>query len=703
MVVLLVSRPLVSPHLWWDLARGREVLRGTFHPARELLVLDDASEATWLGGVPFFGLWSIGGVWALAVVPVLAGGILWALLAKWHRHSTGLLTASATLVLLLFSVRADLEPTIWLWDLAGLLATWSVLKFVDRRRLSVTLLVSVFACWANLGPRPIWGLLLVLLWPERSTERGSALGWCILAGMLTPRGPLTWLDSMVLFAPSAFVPDVILEAQWRSVLDSGWHPGLVAGGLLWLATLFRMTRQQSMRAARGLSIALLSAPVFAVMLSTSNLAPAALWTVLIGIPESRSALAANRGCPQSGWHWAAIVLLSMFCVADALGLPGARSGRLGWGISQAIDPRLLEIGDMIAGDKVIAWTGDCRSAGIAAWANTNSKLVDHPVRAILGGRAPLHAGIHRDLLWAHRAAYRLDDGNWGGWGRPFGAWQVEMLFLPDEADPLHRALLGTAWKPVKLDSPTVPYVSAERSRFDRAVVEVVLQQSFVETGAWQPTSEVYDSQGWRLDVWERLGLGPDVSPAIRLSRFFRAIQLPIAAVRALEPYRQTGVSSIEQEFLACQAALAFDEWITLGQVSLLRQAVLEAGGMELSVAGPWKTTSFNPDALSPEWRAAVKEYCGGQTRTAAESLTGTSPEVQFARGMLWLECGEPSRAITEFEAAIQAGTSKVSIAAKYWLTQLSPRQPQTGAPAKPSIERPLMTRTASPGQTGEEM
>ena len=233
---------------------------------------------------------------------------------------------------------------------------------------------------------------------------------------------------------------------------------------------------------------MLAVPVVAVVLSRSNIAPAALWTTFHWLTLTRNG-DGSVAIPRPRWLRPGVALVTALVVIDACGMLSPRSQAMGWGLSQAIDPRLVELAEFIPGNEpAIAWAADSRSAGVAAWANTKTKLVDHPTRALVGGRSAQHAAIRRDLTSAHRSSYRLDDGSWGGWGRTFSEWKVEVLFIPAEATNLHRGLLETPWKLMKLDSPTVPYASAENPRFDRAVVDVIRQQSFVEAGAWQKRS-----------------------------------------------------------------------------------------------------------------------------------------------------------------------------------------------------------------------
>src|SRR5690606_27537675 len=122
MAGLLVQRPVDHPDLWWHLARGREVCAGSVSPSRTLLVLDEAGEADWLGGVPFYLGWEWGGVPALAVTPLCAAvTVIW--LAR-HSLTRTLARALLGLPLIVWTMRAGLQPIPPIFDLAGMAATW---------------------------------------------------------------------------------------------------------------------------------------------------------------------------------------------------------------------------------------------------------------------------------------------------------------------------------------------------------------------------------------------------------------------------------------------------------------------------------------------------------------------------------------------------------------------------------------------------
>jgi len=669
---VLLSHPLQSVDLWWDLSRGREVLNGAIQPCRNLLTLDDASEAAWLGGVPFFALWSVGGIFGLAAVPFAAGFLLLSVV----RRSAGRarwLSASVVALLLLVAVRGELEPVAGLFDLLGLLSVAAALRRWGTSRSLPVVMAVLFACWANLAPRPLWGLLLVTLWPGPVANRGRALLASLLGGLLTPRGPLTWLDSTVLFAPAAFVPSAeLMEVRWRGAWGVGWNAPLVAGLLLWIVAVWRVWQTGSGRPGL-IRYGMLLVPVIAVGLALQNLAVASLWTVLTWLevgPETPEPRLGRR----SPWLAPALIAAAALATADACGVLEPRADVMGWGVSQTIDPRLLRTDDVIPGaEPVNAWCADSRSAGLAAWACRKSRLVDHPVRALLSGRSRIHAVLRNDLLTAHQWRYRRDDGSWGGWARTLRDWKAMVLFISADDVQLHQALIETPWKLIKIDSPVAPYATAENPRFDPVVVDVMRQQSLVETGSWQPSIDVYDPQGWRFGMAEQFGGLPSSLPAVQQAHFFRAIQLPMAAVRSLGPVRAGGgTSAVRSEFFRCQEALTRDEWIAIGRASRFRRAVLASATLATTrESPPWLAEADEDPLTDRDWRKCLELYLDGRPVEAAAALTGMTPDDHYARGLLWVEAGEIERAREAFQAAT-SGDGAERIAAGYWLEQIAP-------------------------------
>ncbi|OAI54628.1 hypothetical protein AYO47_09920 [Planctomyces sp. SCGC AG-212-M04] len=152
--------------------------------------------------------------------------------------------------------------------------------------------------------------------------------------------------------------------------------------------------------------------------------------------------------------------------------------------------------------------------------------------------------------------------------------------------------------------------------------------------------------------------GPSAAPAIRQSQFFRAVKLPIAALRALGPVRTGGgTSAVREEFLNCQEAAALEESNATGMTSVFRRLVLDDPGVA---------------AESDSWRRARDLYRSGRIEEAIRSLNGAGGDEAYARGLMLLEIGQVQEARRAFESALTGDGAALKIAARFWLDQLSP-------------------------------
>ena len=421
--------------------------------------------------------------------------------------------------------------------------------------------------------------------------------------------------------------------------------------------------------------------MLAALLCRDNLPVCGLWILLdmLGRDDGPSIHAPVVRFPfrRVGTTATAIVVL-LFVLLDACGLGPQPHHRLGWGIAQELNPQLLDARLLsVREGPLVGWAPDGRSVGIVTWLSRGVTLVDHPQRALIGGRGSLHAALIHDFIGAHRASYRRDDGTWGGWVRQLSDWNVEQLFVPAEQLSLNRALLRSTWKPADLDSPTIPFVSALDPRFSNFVLEALQQQSFVEVGPWQPTAEIYSGQGWRYDFVELLGGGPDPAPAVLQSQLFRSLDIPMASLRALLPVRQqTRHWRLTDEFLACQNDLVYQEWSSFGEAGDLRRLIVKelTGDETPSADRPWLTRRSTEDAAAAEaWRRCVELYLKGRIPAAVQALPLQTSQQHYAAAMLWLELGDSRRALGEFDHLLATSRERaVVVAAKYWRQQLEP-------------------------------
>lgn len=717
LTVLLVQRPLFAPGLWWNLARGREAASGSMSPSSQLLSLDATREADWCSGLFFFECWNVGGIHFLAAIPMLAAALLLWLLRGPVVKGLAPGTVITVIPLFFWTVRDGLQPVPELFDLCGLTLLWFVVRADISSRARFISIMLTFVAWANFGPRPILGLLWLCCLGLRSRQPFSAelataepensntavpsphiiqaLAAAIIGGVITPRGMLTWRDSGMLFCPAAFATSGNYSGpDWIGAFQAGpWLLPEYAFLLLWslrvgtgiaafrlppsLGDVTRKIARRTIYRELFRCIAGWLIPFAAVLLCRDNIPFCGLW-ILLNLcplmhskPKQASAWNPRRKPPVIALAMAVLCLILL--EAAGIGMPPFH--RLGWGISQEMDPRLLDASLFASPTaRVNAWAPDTRSIGIAAWLNRDIEMVDHPQRALLGGRIPQHQALMADLLGAHRAGYRRNDGTWGGTVRQLAAWNVKWIFVPVEMPQLHRELVRSTWQPMDMDSPTVPFISTDYDEHSDVILETMAQQGFVELGPWHPTSDVYDGQDWRYDAIELLGGGIDPAPAIRQSRLFRTMDIPMASLRALLPVRKEGMQlSLANEFLACQKELAYQEWITFGEASYFRRLIVNTLSPETASRDePWFT--LNPDEAidtSEQWKTCVADYVQGRIAEAIESLARRTPSQIFAAAMMQLELGESQRSWKLLEELLsETEDPSVLIAARYWYQQI---------------------------------
>ena len=102
LVLMSALHPISSDDFWWQLSRGRVVMKGDMASGQGLQAGDASSEADWLGGVPFFRLDNVAGqnglmLWKVVVVWGLAAWT-WRISRHLGRATRWIATFGVTLV-----------------------------------------------------------------------------------------------------------------------------------------------------------------------------------------------------------------------------------------------------------------------------------------------------------------------------------------------------------------------------------------------------------------------------------------------------------------------------------------------------------------------------------------------------------------------------------------------------------------------------
>jgi hypothetical protein len=679
-VALIVAfQPVQSADLWWDLSRGREVITGSLHPSADLLALDTAAEADWLGGVPWFVAHSTLGDHGLMLLRVVATALACLALAIWGCKSNTLFSLILGVAVLL-CLRDAVDPGGLLFDTFGAALVFAVGVRYGRQptRSRLVPLAIVILLWANFGPRVILAypvlvssLLLSCDGDKRRCLRPVllALMTAIIAGCITPRGLGTLGDSARMVFPVVAAQGANLEfTPWTPLARGPWG-SVEAGFLLLTFVVALLLTRTAGRLFFSLAMVLLIAHL-ATWTSAPNLAPSATWLAMAAITVAAQT-AELRPAPRFGYLFDSplprrtdfyVAISAAVVCGGALGI--FRAG--GWGIHADLDFRYLELalGDVPAHGTILADSG--RSAGMAAWLRPGELQVqDTPQRALLGGRLAAHQHLLDDLRHERKMSYHRANGDTGGWWIPLAERRTALLLIAAEDLAMIRALEPSLWKPFSLDSPVLPYASTADTYYTARILETLSHANFVNVGPWSYSPPASTQSAFDRDLWGWREHAADRPSSLRQSRVFRAMGLTTAALRVLRYEQGRGDSpELHREVAECQANLYHSEVVVAGQASRFRELAVAA--MAPATEAPPRAAASSPPAARPDslaWRRAIDAYVNGDLPVALASLSqgalgvGVDPEAMYAQAWILLEQGDPEAAHQQLKA-IEADADK---------------------------------------------
>lgn len=699
-LVLLALRPLDSPDLWWTLARGRAAMSGPA-AADSIILFPGAAAAHWADGLPWFVIHSIGDFLLLQWTPLLSGLLLFWQLGVF---TSGRVTVARLFLpcLLLILLRPALQPSPLLNAAVCLLLLDATLRIRASRILLCGSIGLTMVLWANTAVLPLWGLFWLLSHPPRLQPARSRAAQlpparslllpagvvAILAVCLNPRGPLVFVDDLRSLT-------AVVHPVWRGWLSATAADGPLTGmtqaatvappllvGLLCLVPASGLLQRGRLQPDLVITLLLIPAAIF----NPEHLPLCALSIVLqgraVGNPQSvQQAVDAPAPTAFPKFSGFAIATLLSGCMlADAGGAGPFAQSRIGWGLAQTLDSRLLDLPTVSSALRPVIWAADRRTAGLAAWRSDAVQLVDHPLTAFQQGRLAEHLQLIQDLRSGRRAAFRLADGTAGGWHRKLQRWQVSMLMTSVESFSLNAALQRSTWKLADLDSPNMPWLTSESPSSAALIQDLAAQQNFVQWGSWRPDAAVYDPLGVRVDLCEMAGLGVDPLPALRQAALFRSQRLPLAAIRSLGPVRTqpNWFFPQTQQVLAavhdCERDLAEMEWDNYGVPGLWRRMFLQQLSEHLqqrAVVFPWDAelqpgTQPATQQSSSEWKAIVTACIAGDLQQALTMTNPGPPETQserhYASAMLLLELGDVPQAREELKQLLNGASAATTSA-----------------------------------------
>lgn len=639
-------RPVSTNSLWWDLSRGREVLRGTMTPSRDLLALDSLPEADWLSGVLPFLLYTTLGATALMIGRIAVAFGLGFVLRRQLRSVAPWVIVSlvgGTLVL----CEPAFDPGPLMWDILGICTVYAFAThqtLMNHWRRNVFIGLVMFCLWANLASHPLVGLLVLTsaLGMRNANEKlPSGKFWLIVAAAfagccLTPRGLLTLWDSLRLTFPRCVVESWVIEGtSWLPLHRSETPLRICLFGVLTSVSLFLVIR----RDARLPTICAWGAIQVIAWSASENLPLATVWLAFV----ITSLLEPSHDRAPSSQSQSAMSLLPL-AVAFAVVLVLSGWTKLGWGVDERLDERYLSIALEGLEPKGTAMAENVRGAGMLTWQRASTIPVqDVPQRALLGGRLADHVKLLSDLASERRASYWREDGTQGGWWIPLMQRNTTLLLIDANHFEAIRGLEPTLWKPLSLDSPIVPYGSTADPVYTQDIVEILKQRHVIEVGPWTYTPPQSSGSQYDRDFgWGRETLSSQIS--IRQARVFRAMRLPRAASKVLlQEQRLRYDKNVVMELALCQEDLAHAEFIHAGQVSAFRELAAQSAAHR--TRGAVNEVAKSNDSTI-DLSDAVADYLDGHLEAALARLFHNSATQQerYAFACLLIEAGSPEQA-----------------------------------------------------------
>ena len=690
---LIALHPISTHDFWWQLSRGRTVVDGTLAPSQLLLAGETTASADWLGGVPIYALFSLGGITLLMGLKLLSSAVvgLDLLFVKARQRS---LATLAIVLLTLLAARHAWEPTPLLYDTIGVTLVWSMIERLQDRSSTgrLIILLIAMAVWANTSPLCVLGILVgtstMLVRPSSSllfTRRRSIAIVVMMAAACctTPRGPATLWDSARLLMPMLTTSASVLQStQWRPLVFSFHKPEVLAFVLLSVALFYTL-----LKSPRTSVVAVLAYFVIQLLAWSSqlNLAPVSIWLTLLllrQVDTNQTSLVTEPHLlkHESLGNWAgklfpaAVVLLVAVAAVDRW--PESLS-RTGWGIDPSIsgDEFLESVKDVRTTGS--AHCAGIREAGLLCWFKPEgAKPFDTPRQALLSGRLRQNVLLNEELSTGWQIPHRRENNSWGGWWLTLKERETTLLIVPSEEIELIGALEPTIWKPLALSGASLVFGVAGDPACSPQIARILHLREHVDQNVWRydPVSAAGDESHCDL-VWLLTGRRTFLVD-LRLAKSFRAMRLTVAALRVLNPILKTDGGQIaHEEFARSQLELGYRERLEMGQSSLLRafafRETTTAPESEQLAVESLNLLAMPDDTVTKRIQTAVRTYAAGETDRAIRVLTDEHPELVYARAQLLFEVGRLGESISAYQTLItKFPDSRLSLAGRNALARL---------------------------------
>ncbi len=632
--LVLSLQPLSNVELWWQLVRGRTVMSGEWAPSRFLLSHEVLANGDWLNGTIAWGVFLWGGIAGLMVlkifVALFTGGRLLKKCGRSFQRTFFCLT-------LLVAVQPVFDPSSSTFDFLSILLVAALAQ--KQRYFSIAAWAVV---WANFSTGAIWVIPVFVAFVHHGRMvgvRGTAIWVCALLVCLslTPRGPLSAVDMLVLAVPWLFNEAVFLTGTGYS--NSPVTMSVMAAIFMGLSAL---VLPGTVRSRKIIVVVLTGVGVMTVRYLP--LAATVSGLILIDLPDN---VRLKKLSHFKGMRVVVSAIAATIVIWNVAGGIGGRSDRLGWGIADSIDLRFTERDlQQHQNSHLKAHCTDVNGAGLLLMACRSVQVLDVPEAAIRGDRLQEFWLMNHDLATGRKVSFIRQNGTEGGWWCELINKDVSLLVVSPKRQAVLTSLEPTLWKPLSLDSPQLVFGVAGIRRFNSQILTTRSQRDLFEYGGWRHELYCRTSVPSHTDLWAATTGFLDVRADIRQAGVFRAMAMNVAAVRTILPVLDFGGRpSCQQEFLKIQQQFAWYEWLNSGQVSALRRQVLHRLQSEVSVPGvPEGELVSDKTAAIPN--DAILSYCSGDLTAATAALTSQTVEAQYAKHVFQWESGDSRNADT---------------------------------------------------------
>lgn len=692
LAIILGLRAIVSESLWWTLAKGEAVVKGTFHPSANLLYESKSYDADWLGGLPAFLFHLILDIPGLAILRMLyVVGFIF-LIRHLRNENPNLkigviwFLASITGI----SMLTAFDPT----PIANELFLAAGLTYFAFRKREITLqngwleIFIITVAWANMGAHSIYAIPIVLASVVKDFENGTrkltaAIPFlAVFIGLLvTPRGMLGFYDSLIQTYPQLFYENALLMFdQWKPLLARDATIEFIAFVLLSAFTCLQLLLSRSSVSLAALWILL----QWTAWNCSGNMAIVSIIQMMLVFQIWNSEQSANRenigfnSLRTSNSKPVALLGIGMsilLLLAITPGYKTEKDSRIGFGIAPHLSLNELqeEIQKLQVGGT--AHCGDIRSAGMLAWIRPGTiQPTTTPTKALIDGQLRDYVSLNQEFALGWRLFHPRNDGTAGGWYLRIKDRPIQMVMFSYENIAVARQMIPTVWKPMSIVSATIPYGHTNQkicSACSDPILDTIESQVKLLASPYSLDPKGADFSSQYIDIWGLISGQANLQDDLTQCRFLTAMEKYSSSARLLGPVlKKYQTPEVYKVLLESEEEQAINERVNSGEASLFRTLLVKE--LKRRTGSDGVATVFEDLGWDKEDDSEIREpmmnaielLLKGDFSNSLNALPKESenPEIQFARAVLMIYSGRFNEGISLFTTEFaREKHSKISI------------------------------------------